>query len=715
MNYGIEICCFELLKFITNTGREETMKTITKAIIGMCLLIIVWTNAWGETKVLTIYFCGTGMKENAYEADNSKFNRPELLASIFKNYDGSTEIDNEEYPIPFYGKWKPTLNTEPTGSHYKYIVNGAGTSPDKNWWDWFSDNLGKIDPDLGLRNWFMIQDEAMDALRLVHNIHPDDNIILNLIGFSRGGVATMKTARSASSSDYSYVMKINIIAFDPVPGEFDPVGDFGDDLKLSPKVNEYIGLYAEHERSYMFEPVIPDIESESTKVLMIRMPGSHETMVGNSQVWGGHNWFTYENSDYEKVSITSHVIVEQLLTSPEWGEVPIILETNIETKEDFSNLITDIWVHTYDEIPISSFTQFYGISDLCYEWLGRDHLLRNKTILPITDGRLCYIGGKRHESEWAWAGPCLYIYIYNHDQVYYLNDKVHRINAETWDTVQSFRGDPPPDTTPPEPNVAELPDMVSECSVSITQPPTATDDTVGTVIGTTSDPLSYTEQGTYTITWTYDDGKGNTSTQTQTVIVDDQTSPYPDLEELPAIVGQCLAEITDIPTAYDNCTGGIDGTTTDPLKYTTQGTYTITWTYDDGHGNITTQPQTVIVEDTEPPVIESVTADSYVLWPPNHKMVPVNIEVAATDNCDNSPDSIIVSVSSNEPENDLGDGNTDFDWEIIDELTAGLRAERSGKNKKDRVYTITIECVDNVGNSSISSVDVIVPHNKRQK
>ncbi|HLP65843.1 T9SS type A sorting domain-containing protein, partial [Flavobacterium sp.] len=49
------------------------------------------------------------------------------------------------------------------------------------------------------------------------------------------------------------------------------------------------------------------------------------------------------------------------------------------------------------------------------------------------------------------------------------------------------------------------------------------------------------------------------------------------------------------PTATDNCAGTITATTNDPLTYNTQGTYTVTWSYNDGNGNTSTQQQTVIV------------------------------------------------------------------------------------------------------------------------
>src|SRR5690606_36611300 len=137
--------------------------------------------------------------------------------------------------------------------------------------------------------------------------------------------------------------------------------------------------------------------------------------------------------------------------------------------------------------------------------------------------------------------------------------------------------------------------------------PTATDNCGGTINGTTEDALTYNEQGTYTVTWTFNDGNGNTSTQTQTVIVDDEIAPVAVVAELPTVTGECSAIVSVVPTATDNCGGTINGTTEDALTYTGQGTYTVTWTFDDGNGNITTQEQIVIVIDIDTPVVASVT------------------------------------------------------------------------------------------------------------
>jgi|GEM_PF-905663 len=158
------------------------------------------------------------------------------------------------------------------------------------------------------------------------------------------------------------------------------------------------------------------------------------------------------------------------------------------------------------------------------------------------------------------------------------------------------------DTTPPIPDLSTLPDVTGQCSATISTTPTATDYCKGKIVGTTTDPLTYTSQGTFIVTWTFDDGNGNKSTQTQKVIVKDTTPPVPDLATLPDVTGQCSATISSVPTATDNCKGKITGTTTDPLTYTSQGTFIVTWTFDDGNGNKATQTQKVVVKDTTPPV-----------------------------------------------------------------------------------------------------------------
>src|SRR5690554_1952156 len=64
----------------------------------------------------------------------------------------------------------------------------------------------------------------------------------------------------------------------------------------------------------------------------------------------------------------------------------------------------------------------------------------------------------------------------------------------------------------PVPDLANLPTVNAECEATLTAP-TADG---GTISATTSDPITYSSQGTFTVTWTYTNANG-VSTQTQEV------------------------------------------------------------------------------------------------------------------------------------------------------------------------------------------------------
>jgi hypothetical protein len=112
------------------------------------------------------------------------------------------------------------------------------------------------------------------------------------------------------------------------------------------------------------------------------------------------------------------------------------------------------------------------------------------------------------------------------------------------------------------------------------------------------------------------------------------------------------------------------------------------------------------IADTTAPVITDPSVDKPILSAPNHKMVAVTVSYNVTDNC--GPVTTSLSVTSNELVDELGDGNTAPDWEIVDAHHVLLRAERSGTTS-GRVYTITITGVDSSGNSSSATVTVEVP------
>lgn len=116
-----------------------------------------------------------------------------------------------------------------------------------------------------------------------------------------------------------------------------------------------------------------------------------------------------------------------------------------------------------------------------------------------------------------------------------------------------------------------------------------------------------------------------------------------------------------------------------------------------------------VTASNPPPVISGIGVDKPLLWPPNHKMVDVTVNYTVTDNC--GVDTCVLSVSSNEPVDGTGDGDTSPDWVIIDAHHVQLRAERAG-NGTGRVYTITITCTDSANNSTVRTATVVVPHDQ---
>jgi hypothetical protein len=118
--------------------------------------------------------------------------------------------------------------------------------------------------------------------------------------------------------------------------------------------------------------------------------------------------------------------------------------------------------------------------------------------------------------------------------------------------------------------------------------------------------------------------------------------------------------------------------------------------------------------DITPPALASSIATPNVLWPPNHKLVPVAIASSVSDECDPNPRCAISSVSSNEPVNGLGDGDTSPDWVVTGASTLLLRAERSGTGT-GRVYAVGSTCTDAAGNGVIGYAFVTVPHDQGEE
>lgn len=203
------------------------------------------------------------------------------------------------------------------------------------------------------------------------------------------------------------------------------------------------------------------------------------------------------------------------------------------------------------------------------------------------------------------------------------------------------------DTSAPVPDVTNLPTLTGECSVTAT-PPTATDNCAGTVTGTTSDPVSYTAVGTYTINWTYTDGTNNSSSQTQTVIVTDVHAPTITLVGASSVTVECHTSFDDEGVTFDdNCElANVTVTTTGLPNVDVPNTYTVTYTATDGGGNQASVQRTVIVQDTIKPVITlnggNMTVECHTSF--------TDPGASAADSCDtNVPVNVSGAVDINTP------------------------------------------------------------------
>ena len=127
--------------------------------------------------------------------------------------------------------------------------------------------------------------------------------------------------------------------------------------------------------------------------------------------------------------------------------------------------------------------------------------------------------------------------------------------------------------------------------------------------------------------------------------------------------------------------------------------------------------QTVVtVVDTTPPMVTVESTPQY-LWPPNHSMSPGHSRVVVHDACDPSPQVILASVVSSEPDDAPGggDGNTtnDIQGAVLGtpDFDVLLRAERAG-NGPGRTYTIRYQALDASGNIGAGQDAVIVAHDQ---
>jgi hypothetical protein len=243
---------------------------------------------------------------------------------------------------------------------------------------------------------------------------------------------------------------------------------------------------------------------------------------------------------------------------------------------------------------------------------------------------------------------------------------------------------------------------------------------------------AYANAGDFVVSVSVTDRRGATGSNSFTVHVEE---PEPDLVSLTVVPSSAVIPVGGTQTFVVTATFSDGSTFTTPpgvkigLVWTSSSTavadidetglasgiapgqVTITAAYGDISCATTNTCATLTVGDIVPPTIVTIAPSTGGLWPPNHKMVGLSLSVQATDNTDPAPACSIASVSSNEPVNGLGDGDTAPDWRITGSLTLELRAERGGRGP-GRIYTIEVACTDTAGNTARRTTQVLVPHER---
>jgi hypothetical protein len=135
------------------------------------------------------------------------------------------------------------------------------------------------------------------------------------------------------------------------------------------------------------------------------------------------------------------------------------------------------------------------------------------------------------------------------------------------------------------------------------------------------------------------------------------------------------------------------------------GLYAVTWYAIDNAGNVETPVQEMSINiDKTSPSIPLLSANSAILWPPNHKMVNVLIGGSVADGGSGIASTMITVTD---------------EYGIYNMTVPGfgsvipLESWREGSDMDGRLYTITAVTTDEAGNQSTGTTTVLVPHDIR--
>jgi len=142
-----------------------------------------------------------------------------------------------------------------------------------------------------------------------------------------------------------------------------------------------------------------------------------------------------------------------------------------------------------------------------------------------------------------------------------------------------------------------------------------------------------------------------------------------------------------------------------------EGSYTLTFAVTDKDGGRGSDSLVIKVLNRAP-VCSEASPSIDIIWPADHKFVPVNV-LGVTDPEQDEVAITIESIYQDEPVDTYGDGSFTPDGRGVGTGTAEVRAERAGANKvpgNGRVYHIAFSAADGHGGSCTGEVLVGVPH-----
>jgi hypothetical protein len=137
------------------------------------------------------------------------------------------------------------------------------------------------------------------------------------------------------------------------------------------------------------------------------------------------------------------------------------------------------------------------------------------------------------------------------------------------------------------------------------------------------------------------------------------------------------------------------------VPISTEGVTTLNYFSTDNAGNQESEKSVTVRIDKTPPTL-LCSATPATLWPPNHKLVPVNLSVTVLDSLSGPGAFVLKSVTSN--------GNA---AQEIEGFTVGT-SSTSGLLRADKgaVYTFVYTGTDLAGNQGSCTVNVTVPHDQ---